>query len=401
MMAKNIRKDDIEFGERRNTVFNRKKFDAKKQPIFLGEPVNIARYDEQKYPFMEAMINKQLSFFWRPEEVPLDRDKIDYAKLTQAEKRVFTANLKYQILLDSIQGRSPNLAFLPISSLPEWETWIETWSFSETIHSRSYTHILRNIVADPSEFFDNIIDEKEIADRANDLVTHYDALIEYVGYYNLFGWGKFKIKNDGGEEIEVDINIEEMYKLIYLSLVGVYILETVRFYVSFACSFSFAERKLMEGNAKIIKLISRDEALHGSVIQSVVQNIFSGLEGDLFKKIAQQCEQEVAQMFKDAATQEKAWAKYLFLEGNLIGLNERVLGNYVDFLANDRYYSLFGKKLFDNPIKVDPLPWMEHWLDGSKVQVANQEVESSNYVIGSVDNHITEEYEDKIKNIKL
>ena len=389
-------------GDIRQSVFNEKIFNAVKEPMFLGESVNIARYDVQKYPFLEALINKQLSFFWRPEEIPLELDAGDYQKLSKSERRIFTSNLKYQILLDSVNGRSPNLAFLPVVSIPELETWIETWAFSETIHSRSYTHILRNIVADPSEFFDDILTEKEIVDRAKDVTTHYDSLINYVNYYNLYGFGVFEIKDTkSGEIITVDINKREMFKLIYLALTGVFILETIRFYVSFACSFAFAERRKMEGNAKIIKLIARDEALHGTAVRNLLMVMLDGQEGSLFREVALECQDEVDQMYKTAANQEKQWSRFLFADGSMIGLNHETLSLYIDYITNDRYRSVFERDILDKPIKSDPLPWMNHWLSGNAVQVANQEAESTNYVIGGIDNKMSDDYRDKIKNIEL
>lgn len=394
-------KKDLQLGDMRKSVFNQEIFDATKEPAFLGRSVNIARYDVQKYAFLEGLINKQLSFFWRPEEIPLDIDRGDYVKLSVAERRIFTSNLKYQILLDSINGRSPNLALLPITSLPELETWIETWAFSETIHSRSYTHILRNIVSDPSEFFDDILTEKEIVARAADVTEYYDALISYVNYYNLFGWGVFNVKNESGDEITVDINEREMLKLIYLALTGVFLLETVRFYVSFACSFAFAERKIMEGNAKIIKLIARDEALHGTAVRNLLRIIIDGDEGSLFKEIAEECYDEVVQMYKTAVNQEKDWSKFLFIDGSMIGLNNDSLSLYIMYTANERFKSVFEKDLFDDAPKKNPLPWMEHWLSGNAVQVANQEAESTNYVIGGVNNNISDDYKDKIKSMTL
>lgn len=226
------------------TTFSQLPNDALKEPMFFGNPVNVARYDQQRYPVFEQLIEKQLSFFWRPEEVDVSQDRIDYQNLPEHEKHIFISNLKYQTLLDSIQGRSPNVAFLPIISLPELETWVEVWAFSETIHSRSYTHIIRNIVNDPSVVFDDIVVNEEILKRAADIAGYYDELIEHTTHYMQ---GKVTTK-------------EEMFELkrkLYLSLMSVNILEAIRFYVSFACSFAFAERALMEGNAKIIKLIAR------------------------------------------------------------------------------------------------------------------------------------------------
>ena len=219
------------------TVFSIKYEDATQQNCFFGEPVNIARYDKQRYSIFEKLTDKQLGFFWRPEEVDLSRDSKDFKGLTENEKHIFTSNLKRQILLDSVQGRAPSLAFLPICSLPELETWIQTWAFSETIHSRSYTHIIRNVYSDPSRVFDEMLDIQEIADCAQDISKYYDELIAF------------------------NSNMRYNYdhkKVLWLCLNAVNALEGVRFYVSFACSWAFAEVKKMEGNAKIIKLIARD-----------------------------------------------------------------------------------------------------------------------------------------------
>ena len=247
------------------STFNKQKNNALLEPMFFGQSVNVARYDQQKYEIFEKLIEKQLSFFWRPEEIDVSRDRIDYQNLPDHEKHIFISNLKYQTLLDSIQGRSPNMALLPLVSIPELETWIETWSFSETIHSRSYTHIIRNIVNDPSIVFDDIVQNSYIIARAEDIACYYDDLIEYTQYYNLLGQGKHQINGK-----TLTIHLRELKKKLYLCLMCVNVLEAIRFYVSFACSFAFAERELMEGNAKIIKLIARDEALHLTGTQHIL-----------------------------------------------------------------------------------------------------------------------------------
>lgn len=236
------------------TTFSQKKNDQLKEPMFFGQNVNVSRYDQQKYETFEKLIEKQLSFFWRPEEVDVSQDRIDYQALPEHEKHIFISNLKYQTLLDSIQGRSPNVAFLPLVSIPELETWIETWTFSETIHSRSYTHIIRNIVNNPSLVFDDIVTNEEIIKRASDISRYYDELIRDSQLYELFGEGTYDVN---GEQVHVDLRT--LKKRLYLCLMSVNVLEAIRFYVSFACSFAFAERHLMEGNAKIIKFIARDE----------------------------------------------------------------------------------------------------------------------------------------------
>ncbi|AVV82218.1 ribonucleotide-diphosphate reductase subunit beta [Shewanella putrefaciens] len=337
--------------------------DATREPMFLGQSVNVARYDQQKYEVFEKLIEKQLSFFWRPEEVDVSRDKIDYNDLPDHEKHIFISNLKYQTLLDSIQGRSPNVAFLPLVSLPELETWIETWSFSETIHSRSYTHIIRNIVNDPSVIFDDIVVNKEILRRATDIAEYYDHLIKLTQVFNLFGAGTHLID---GEELVV--NTRTLKKALYLCMMSVNALEAIRFYVSFACSFAFAERKLMEGNAKIIRLIARDEALHLNSTQHILNIMQGGKDDPEMGEIAAQCQQEAYDLFLKAAEQEKEWAKYLFKDGSMIGLNEQILCQYVEFITNQRMKSVNLPQPY--PESTNPLPWMKNWLESDAVQVA-------------------------------
>ncbi|ABM24773.1 MULTISPECIES: class Ia ribonucleoside-diphosphate reductase subunit beta [Shewanella] len=355
--------------------------DATREPMFLGQSVNVARYDQQKYEVFEKLIEKQLSFFWRPEEVDVSRDKIDYNDLPDHEKHIFISNLKYQTLLDSIQGRSPNVAFLPLVSLPELETWIETWSFSETIHSRSYTHIIRNIVNDPSVIFDDIVVNKEILRRATDIAEYYDHLIKLTQVFNLFGAGTHLID---GEELVV--NTRTLKKALYLCMMSVNALEAIRFYVSFACSFAFAERKLMEGNAKIIRLIARDEALHLNSTQHILNIMQGGKDDPEMGEIAAQCQQEAYDLFLKAAEQEKEWAKYLFKDGSMIGLNEQILCQYVEFITNQRMKSVNLPQPY--PESTNPLPWMKNWLESDAVQVAPQEVEVSSYLVGQIDSAV-------------
>lgn len=351
--------------------------DATREPMFFGQSVNVARYDQQKYEVFEKLIEKQLSFFWRPEEVDVSRDKIDYNSLPDHEKHIFISNLKYQTLLDSIQGRSPNVAFLPLVSLPELETWIETWSFSETIHSRSYTHIIRNIVNDPSVIFDDIVVNHEILRRATDIAEFYDHLIKLTQIYHLLGEGTHVID---GEPVEV--NTRTLKKALYLCMMSVNALEAIRFYVSFACSFAFAERKLMEGNAKIIRLIARDEALHLNSTQHILTIMQGGKDDPEMGEIAIECQQEAYNLFLKAAEQEKEWAKYLFKDGSMIGLNEQILCQYVEYITNQRMKSVNLPQPYAE--QTNPLPWMKNWLESDAVQVAPQEVEVSSYLVGQI-----------------
>ncbi|MCO6537446.1 MAG: ribonucleotide-diphosphate reductase subunit beta [Gilliamella sp.] len=366
------------------STFSQVHNDQLKEPMFLGQSVNVARYDQQKYEMFEKLIEKQLSFFWRPEEVDISQDRIDYAALPEHEKHIFISNLKYQTLLDSIQGRSPNVALLPLISIPELETWVETWSFSETIHSRSYTHIIRNIVNDPSVVFDDIVTNKEIQKRAGDIAGYYDDLISYASYYNLFGEGEHNINNR-----TVCINLRELKKKLYLCLMSVNALEAIRFYVSFACSFAFAERELMEGNAKIIKLIARDEALHLTGTQFMINTLRSGEDDPEMAEIAKECEQDCYNLFLQAANQEKQWAEYLFEGGSMIGLNKDILCQYVEYITNIRMQAVGLKLPFE--AKSNPIPWINNWLVSDNVQVAPQEAEMSSYLVGQIDSEINED----------
>ncbi|MDX1796209.1 MAG: class Ia ribonucleoside-diphosphate reductase subunit beta [Hydrogenovibrio sp.] len=358
------------------STFCRSTNNALKEPMFFGQNVNVARYDQQKHPIFEKLIEKQLSFFWRPEEIDLSNDRGEYAKLPEHEKHVFISNLKYQTLLDSVQGRSPNVALLPLVSIPELETWIETWSFSETIHSRSYTHIIRNIVSDPSLIFDDIVTNEEIVKRAVSVTEYYDKLIA--------------LTNKMYAE-EIDINKDDAFRkeiktMLYLTIVSVNVLEAIRFYVSFACSFSFAERSLMEGNAKVIKLIARDEALHLSGTQHMINLLKEGKDDPEMIQIAREQEQTVYDIFREAAEQEKQWAEYLFKDGSMIGLNASILKDYVEYITNVRIKALHLEPIFEQ--KGNPLPWMNNWLVSDNVQVAPQESEISSYLVGQVNSSV-------------
>ena len=328
--------------------------------MFFDKGVDIARYDQVKYPQLEKIIDKQLGFFWRPEEVDVSKDKKDFGELTAHEKHIFTSNLKRQILLDSVQGRAPNLAFLPICSLPEVETWIETWSFFETIHSRSYTHIIRNIYPNPSEVFDTMLDIKEITKCGTDISKYYDELIADNNYAT---------------------NKMDHKRSLYMCMMSANALEGIRFYVSFACSWAFAELKKMEGNAKIIKFIARDENTHLAATTVMIRNLIK--EDKDFEKIAKKYEDIVVQLFVDVIEQEKEWARYLFKDGSMIGLNGTILENYVEWIGCKRMRALGLPCPYTVP-QMNPLPWTEKWISGGNVQVAPQETEISSYVVGGV-----------------
>jgi len=347
------------------------------------EGLGMQRYDTMKYRSFDKLTDKQLGFFWRPEEVDVTKDSKDFKALTESEQHIFTSNLKRQILLDSVQGRSPNLALLPVVSIPELETWIETWSFSETIHSRSYTHIIRNVYANPSKVFDEMMNIQEIVDCADDITEYYDSLIELSQWYQLLGEGAHTVN---GKEVVVDLY--ELKKRLYLTLMSVNILEGVRFYVSFACSWAFAELKKMEGNAKIIKFIARDENLHLASTQQIIKLLPK--DDPDYIKIIKECANEVDAMFMNAIEQEKEWAEYLFKDGSMIGLNAKLLADYVEWIAHKRMVAVGVKPSFSVP-RANPLPWTQKWISGAEVQVAPQETEISSYVIGGTKQDVNED----------
>ncbi|MDM3520596.1 ribonucleotide-diphosphate reductase subunit beta [Citrobacter sp. Ca225] len=355
--------------------------DATKEPMFLGLSVNVSRYDQQKYRLFEKLIEKQLSFFWRPEEVDISKDRIEFNnKLQPHERHIFLSNLRYQTLLDSVQGRSPNATLLPLASIPELETWIETWSFSETIHSRSYTHIIRGMVDNPAEIFDGIVSDEEIVSRAASVTEQYDAL------YQLICAREYLSEQEGRfDEIYGELAME---KQVYRTLVAVNALEAIRFYVSFACTFSFGERGLLEGNTKIMRFIARDEALHCHSTEMMIKYMRVGKEGEQWKAVADELEPFVYQTMKDVAEQEMRWAEHLFKDGSMIGLNAEILKQYVKYRTNVSLRRMGLKPIFEDALN-DPLPWMNKWLLSDQVQVAPQEVEVGSYLVGQIDSTVS------------
>jgi ribonucleoside-diphosphate reductase beta chain len=361
------------------TVFNTKQVDTLKQPMFFGSPLGVQRYDSYKYPEFEKLTQQQLSFFWRPEEISLQKDRSDYLTLRPEQKHIFTSNLKYQILLDSVQGRGPGMAFLPYCSLPELEACMTVWEFMEMIHSRSYTYIIKNVYSNPSDVFDTIITDDMILERASSVTSSYDDFINSAQTYgNSDVW---KFANEG-----VDLGKTERIEVkrkLYKAIANVNILEGIRFYVSFACSFAFGELKLMEGSAKIISLISRDEHQHLSITQKILTKWKQGDDPEM-QQIAKEEEEWVYKMFENAVNQEKRWAEYLFKDGSMIGLNDKLLWMYVEWIANRRMKAIGLKPLYDIPVKNNPLPWTEHWLNSKQVQEAPQETEKISYLVGAI-----------------
>ena len=361
------------------TVFNTEPHDTKKQPMFFGKPLGVQRYDEYKYPIFERLTKTQLGYFWRPEEVSLQKDFGDFKDLRPEQKHIFTSNLKYQIMLDSVQGRAPSMAFLPYCSLPELEACMECWSFMEMIHSRSYTYIIKNVYPDVGEVFDTILTDPNILQRAASVTESYDNFINAAHEWDTGNlW-----KDDRQGSFLASYEMKHLKRLLYRAVANVNILEGIRFYVSFACSFAFGELKLMEGSAKIISLIARDENQHLVITQNIL-NKWSNGDDPEFAEIAREEEANVIEMFKKCVNEEKAWANYLFNKGTMIGLNEKLLHNYVEWIANRRMKAIGIKPIYDVPAKNNPLPWTAHWISSKGLQVAPQETEVESYVVGGI-----------------
>ena len=361
------------------TVFNTTAVDTTKGQMFFGPPLGVQRYDKFKYPIFDKLTQTQLGFFWRPEEVSLQKDRGDYPQLNEAQKHIFTSNLKYQILLDSVQGRAPGMAFAPYCSLPELEGCMNIWQTMEMIHSRSYTHIIKNVYPDPSEVFDKILDDEKILARAESVTRAYDDFLNSAHEYDQSNlW-----KENWRSHINAKIELRELKRKLYRAVANVYILEGIRFYVSFACSFAFGELKLLEGSAKIISLIARDESQHMAVTNNILNKWKEGDDPDMIEIIKEE-EDNVYKMFNDCVTEEKEWAQYLFKDGSIIGLNDKLLQKYVEWTANRRLKSIGLKAIFDTPIANNPLPWTAHWLSSKGMQVAPQETEVESYMVGSI-----------------
>ena len=366
------------------TVFNKaKNLDTVRQPLFFGEDLAVQRYDTMKYPIFDRLCQQQLGFFWRPEEVSLQKDRNDYAALTDAQKFIFTSNLKYQTMLDSVQGRGPCLAFLPFVTNPELEGCIVAWDFMETIHSRSYTYIIKNLYPNPADVFDTIIEDKKIEERSKAVTEAYDRLIN-LGY-------KYQLDPKS-------VDMYDLKKALYLALVTVNVLEGLRFYVSFACSFAFGELKLMEGSAKILSLIARDESQHLAMSQQIIKAYLTKENDKVMNKVIKDTIGDVYKIYDDAVQQEKDWASYLFSKGSMIGLSEKLLHQYVEYIANRRMRVIGLEQKYEQPSNNNPLPWTQHWFNSRSLQNAPQETEIESYVIGGVKQDVKK---DQFKTFKL
>jgi len=361
------------------TVFNTEEVETTKQPMFFGKPLGIQRYDNYKYPVFERLTTQQLGYFWRPEEVSLQKDRSDYQTLRPEQKHIFTSNLKYQVMLDSVQGRGPGMAFAPYCSLPELEGCMKVWEFMEMIHSRSYTYIIKNVYSDPAEVFDTILSDNRILERAQSVTQAYDDFINSAHEYDQSNMWKEGWRGSYLSES----TIYELKRKLFRAVANVNILEGIRFYVSFACSFAFGELKLMEGSAKIVSLIARDENQHLVITQQILNKWRNGDDPDM-KKIFKEEEPWFYKTFENAVNQEKLWSEYLFKNGSMIGLNEKLLQQYVEWIANKRMKAVGLKPVYDIAQRANPLPWTQHWISSKGLQVAPQETEVESYVVGGI-----------------
>jgi len=327
-------------------------------------PVTVQRFEEVKYNKIADFEKTARGFFWVPEEISLSKDANDFKDASDAVKHIFTSNLLRQTALDSLQGRGPSQIFTPVISLPELEALVYNWTFFETnIHSRSYSHIIRNIYNVPKEVFNTIHQTKEIVDMASSVGRYYDGL------------HLVNCRRELGEKVPE----QEHVKAIYLALHASYALEAFRFMVSFATSLAMVENKIFIGNGNIISLILQDELLHKGWTAWLINQVVK--EDHRFASTASVCQEEVMQIYRDVIAEEKAWADYLFQKGPVIGLNANILKDFVDFTANVSLKDV-GIKYWAPASKTTPIPWFNKHSDTSKKQTALQENESTNYVIG-------------------
>lgn len=346
--------------------------DFTQEPMFLGKGRNLQRYDVYKYRFFFDMGEKMDSVFWKPNEISLLKDKVDYHDLVNFERRIFDLNLKRQILLDSIQGRSIQQTFGRVTTLPELEYAFERWQYQESNHSNTYSHILRNVYDNPADVFDTIINDEMIKKHAKNITSEYENLYDLINIY----------------EAGIDVKIEDLKDAIWLALISVNILEGIRFYVSFACTFAFAENKKMEGNAKELKLIARDENQHLALTQKMI-NILRKEDSEGFKETIERNKAKVQEMYLNSTKEEIEWAEYLFQDGSILGLNTNILTKYMEYITNQRLRAIGMDKIFEQ--YQNPLPWMDAWLGSSKTEQLPQETEITSYVIGTLDKSVTED----------
>lgn len=352
-------------------LFDEKKYvNFTKEPIFFGEARNLQRYDQYKYPFFYKQGEKMDSQFWKPAEINLSQDVKDFKNLLPHEERIATLNIKRQEVLDSVQGRSLLATFGRVTTLPELEYCLTRVQYQETNHSDTYAFILRAIYDNSSKVFDEILDDEVIARHSGYIVEHYEVVYDLINKWESY------------PNYQNESNKRKLKKAIYLALISWNILEGIRFYVSFACTFAFAENKKLEGIAKELRLIARDENVHLAISQRII-NILRKEEDEGFLDIVEECEDEVIKMYMDASRDEIEWAEKLFEEGSIIGLNAEILTMYMKSLINKRMKAIGLSKQFDN-VDINPLPWMSAWLGNEQIEERAQETQLASYLIGSV-----------------
>jgi ribonucleoside-diphosphate reductase beta chain len=327
-------------------------------------PVTIQRFEEVKYNKLTKFEAEARGFFWVPEEVSLTKDANDFKEASDTVRHIFTSNLLRQTALDSLQGRGPTQVFTPVCSIPELESLMFNWGFFETnIHSRSYSHIIRNIYNVPKDAFNTIHDTKEIVEMASSVGNYYDAL------------HMINCRKELGEKVTE----KEHVRAIWLALHASYALEAFRFMVSFATSLAMVENRIFIGNGNIISLILQDEILHKDWTAWMINQVVK--EDPRFAEARAECEQEVYALYMDVIREEKQWADYLFNKGPVIGLNANILKDFVDYTATGALKEIGIKYLTPAP-KTTPIPWFNKHVNVSNKQTALQESESTNYVIG-------------------
>ena len=351
------------------------------QPMFLGDDPGLARYETTKHEKFEELIQKSLSFYWRPEEVGLLNDGNQFRALQIELQDIFTNNLFYQILMDSVQGRSPAITLGVIVSDVALETWIMSWTFFETIHSRSYTHIIRNLYSDPSKVFDKIPENNKIIERALSICKYYDNLQDLIYCY----------KADKIRDRVYPGQLREVKKALYLCLHAINALEAIRFYASFVNTFNFFENmKIMEGNTKIMQFIARDENLHHQGTRYIINQLQSGVDGTDWLEIVDECKEEAEQIFNEAIIQEKDWVSYVYSKVEPPGLSIKLMHDFIDYISVPSMRKV-GLDTSIIPPKKHPIPWVNKFFVTAATQVAKQETEVTSYLISAIDNDVDDD----------
>ncbi|KAK8893257.1 hypothetical protein M9Y10_021674 [Tritrichomonas musculus] len=353
-------------------LYTKEASDYKHEPIFMGKNRNVQRYDIQKYPFFAERAKIIRGLFWSPEEVNMSKDRSDYKELSPGLQHVFVSNLKYQTLLDSLMGRSLMMTVGRVVTSPEFEECLAWWDVFEVLHSKSYSHIIQGIFEDPSPIFDDILINQYITKRSQSVIQYYDALEEATDAY--------AVKRKHPETITKE-EIENLKEKILLAIVNINILEGIRFYVSFACSFAFGENKIMIGNASILKLIATDESQH-LILSQYLLKILQENEAEGFVELWNKNKEKIIDMYRVAFEEEKEWAAYLFKDESMIGLNEAILVEYLTHILYTRMSAINLPPIVEE--RENPIPWINNWLQYNHVETLPQETENISYTIGTL-----------------